>query len=120
MEDLRGKKPNAEWLAAFTPWEGTATDEDWAGPLVDLFSPDYLTAERKPWDTPELYPNSRRFIDLRDGELQVSEDLGDGSQVQPVPNQPRAEKKERETTNFWRESKKQDSSDRGRGLHKPD
>ena len=66
-EDLRGKKPNAEWLAAFTPWEGTATDEDWAGPLVDLFSPDYMTAERKPWDTPALYPNSRRFIDLRDG-----------------------------------------------------
>jgi len=81
IEDLRGKKPNAEWLAAFTPWEGTATDEDWAGPLVDLFSPDYLTAERKPWDTPALYPNSRRFIDLRDGKLEVSEDIGDGKPI---------------------------------------
>ena len=70
-------KSNAEWIAAFKEWEGPVTERTWEGTMVDLFSPDYMSAQRKPWDT---NPKSRRFIDLRDGELQVSEDLGDGSQ----------------------------------------
>ena len=41
-----------------------------------MFSPDYKSAERLPWD---MNPKSRRFVDLRDGELQISGDLGDGS-----------------------------------------
>ena len=67
-------KTNAQWMAAFTEWKGAPpTDADWEGELIDLFSPDYMSTERKPWDTD---PKSRRFIDLRDGELQVSEHLG--------------------------------------------
>ena len=70
-------KPSSEWVSAFVPWEGTSTDADWAGALVDLYSPDYMSAERKPWDT---NPRSRRFVDLNGGELQVSEDTADGYQ----------------------------------------
>jgi len=75
LAELR-QKTYAEWLGAFKPCEGQVSEQDWTGLLVDLFSPDYFSAERKPWDK---NPNSRRFIDLRDGELQISEDLGDGS-----------------------------------------
>ena len=46
------------------------------GTYIDMFSPDYKSAERLPWD---MNPKSRRFVDLRDGELQISGDLGDGS-----------------------------------------
>ena len=68
MKTLRAKT-NAEWIAAFTEWKGTPSKADWAGTPVDLFSPAYETPERKPWDT---NPGSRRYIDFRDGELQVS------------------------------------------------
>ena len=77
LKALRAKT-NAEWLTEFEPWAGALSEKQWTGTLVDLFSPDYMTADRLPWDT---NPQSRRFIDLREGELQVSEDLGDGSRA---------------------------------------
>ena len=62
-------------FSAVTP-VATAALVDWVGTYYDLFSPDYNTAERQPWDTA---PSSRKFIDLHHGELQVSADLGEGT-----------------------------------------
>ena len=52
----------------FTPL-ATATEADWVGTFVDCFSPDYDTAERPPWD---MHCWSRRYVDLNEGELQIS------------------------------------------------
>ena len=68
-------KSKRELVAAFKP-AAAPTEADWVGCYVDMFSPDYKSAERLPWD---MNPKSRRFVDLRDGELQISGDLGDGS-----------------------------------------
>ena len=38
-------KTNAEWIAAFKETAGTVADEEWAGELIDLFSPDYMSKE---------------------------------------------------------------------------
>mmetsp|Transcript_27977 Transcript_27977/g.63301 ORF Transcript_27977/g.63301 Transcript_27977/m.63301 type:complete len:157 (-) Transcript_27977:84-554(-) len=53
-----------EMAASFVPVEGDVPPEDWCGELLDLFSPD------------DKNPDSRRFIDLIDGELSVSADTG--------------------------------------------
>ena len=70
---LKSKKELSE---AFTPITEGVQPADWAGTYVDMFSPDYKSKERLPWD---MNPKSRRFIDLRDSTLYVSGDLGDGS-----------------------------------------
>ena len=54
----------------------TTTAEDWTGTYIDIFSPDYKSAERLPWD---MNKDSRRHIDLRGGELQMSAHFGDGT-----------------------------------------
>lgn len=53
----------AEYEAAFKPVE-SATQADWCGVFLDLFSPD------------DKNPESRRFVDLEGGNLQVSADTG--------------------------------------------
>ena len=65
LELLRAKT-NAQWFAAFEPATGAVAAETWAGTLVDLFSPDYMSAERKPWDT---NPKSRRCATI---EISIS------------------------------------------------
>mmetsp|Transcript_110939 Transcript_110939/g.324510 ORF Transcript_110939/g.324510 Transcript_110939/m.324510 type:complete len:160 (-) Transcript_110939:102-581(-) len=52
-----------DYAEAFQPLEDGPL-EAWCGEYIDLFSPD------------DKNPDSRRFIDLRDGELQVSADTG--------------------------------------------
>ena len=49
MTALRAKT-NAEWIAAFKETAGAVADEEWAGELIDLFSPDYMSKERQPWE----------------------------------------------------------------------
>jgi len=49
-----------EMQADFKPTEGEISEEAWCGELKDLFSPD------------DKNPDSRRFIELIDGQLSVS------------------------------------------------
>mmetsp|Transcript_9047 Transcript_9047/g.17038 ORF Transcript_9047/g.17038 Transcript_9047/m.17038 type:complete len:161 (-) Transcript_9047:79-561(-) len=53
-----------EMMADFKPTEGEISDADWCGSLKDLFSPD------------DKNPDSRRFIDMIDGNMSVSADTG--------------------------------------------
>ena len=64
--------------ASFVPAEGdtAAACEAWCGTLVDCFSPDYDTAERRPW---EKETRSRRFVDDLEGTLCISGDHGPGA-----------------------------------------
>lgn len=58
--------------AAFVPL-ASSTPEDFVGVYVDMFSPDYHTKEMPPWD---VNPDSRRYVDLIGGKLQVSAFVG--------------------------------------------
>ena len=71
-----GTKSKKELSDAFVPVSKGHALEDWVGTYVDVFCPDYQTAERLPWD---MNPASRRFIDLIDGQLCMSADHGDGN-----------------------------------------
>ena len=61
-------KSKEEIAAEFCSDWTTTTAEDWTGTYIDIFSPDYKSAERLPWD---MNKDSRRHIDLRGGELQA-------------------------------------------------
>ena len=69
-------KSKEEIAEAFQPVSKNHTLTDWTGTYVDIFSPDYKSIERQPWDMNEA---SRRFIDLSGGELRMSADFGDGA-----------------------------------------
>jgi len=64
----------AEMVAEFTPMAAVADEAAWTGTLVDCFSPNYDTSERKPW---EKNAWSRRFVENIGDELCISGDYGD-------------------------------------------
>lgn len=59
----QASKTKEEYAAAFERLEETK-EADWCGVYADMFSPD------------DKNPDSRRFVDLTDGKLQVSADTG--------------------------------------------
>jgi len=73
---LSREEMKAEFVSMDEIKGSEATEEDWVGEFVDCFSPNYDTPERQPWDN---NLQSRRWVDLVDGELRISGDYGTGT-----------------------------------------